>query len=236
MNPVALFIGGILLGVLLALSLISRYPSGSPPVEVKSVSQPTVEISSPIVKANSPTVLKPVPALSLFGNVGSKPAEDAVVEAPKIPNVVPNVPIERKPIEVKDNSAVEVTKPDVAVKARWAPGKEGEFSKIKASSAGSSGSTSTTPSETSIVSDPPKKLRPGKLRREYMRAQRQNGGVSTAVVETEVSVTSVPMNVSVPRVTDVPNPFLPYHSQASTDFNTYKAYIPTLELATARVR
>ena len=146
MNPIIL-LGGILLGVLVALSALSRYSYSTSPVKVIEKTQTTEET---IVKRIEPTPkLKPVPAVS---NIG------------------------------KEN----------------------------------------TNSSTSGVD-------------EYMRSVHKHNSVASAIVETQASVTT-PMKNVVSRVTDIPNPVIPYHSQASIDFNTYKAYIPTLDLVNENIK
>lgn len=269
MNSLALFIGGLLLGVLLSLSFVNRMKLVNSNTSIiegneKNSKYPDTKLSDFLKENNNTTVASP-------NDVISHQKKISALEMPLIKSTDSEI----------DNLA--------SSKPRWAPGKEGKSLKSKATGNNDASSLLVSSIQSSkqaeTISDEPtvdsgKKSLRGKMKRKFLKekaasasTQQQIGVPSAAIAvsrdenaestsSTVVALRYIPpvgdsavsplasatvsvpsyvsalpltsrLNASLPRLASVPNPFIPYHSQAARDFEVYKAYIPSLDTVSA---
>lgn len=269
MNSLALFIGGLLLGVLLSLSFVNRMNPISSAGEVTVGNKETIttafDSKSSVMKENK--------------NGGN-------VTVSNIFSLQEKISTAEKSLATSTDSKI-VNNIDLSSKPRWAPGKEGNSFKLKSMGNDALSNSvdklnlqpklSEFPVDESTIDSGKKSLR-GKMKRKFLKekaavasAQQQlDSPLKLATISTDentestsltvvalrnippvgsvltvsppTTVTSVPtsdtflvsrLNASLPRLSLVSNPFIPYHNQATRDFEVFKAFIPSLDTMSA---
>ncbi len=221
MNSLALFVGGVILGVLISLSFVNRMGPNSV-LTYKSISDTRVvdlvNVRQGVTSLKNDTVaafLKPTEIPLKTNNIVEPKAQ-----------IVTN--------KIADTQTV--------AKTRWAPGGESNLAKLKSIAdeaqthfikAGSAPASTSPAAETPPPVDETAKLgegrlRPGKLKRKQMKeligkrvadTTAATATSTTAATATLTATSTTPstvshINASLPRLSLTPNPLIPYHSQA----------------------
>lgn len=258
MNSVVLFICGIVLGVLISLSIVSRGGvNNSHVIDIASLSSSkdgflnTVGLKSLEGENALQTTEHPTSSITTI-RTQSQYAFDTKTNDNTATNKDISNPIIDNPSTHNDGSNKDTL--HTPPRARWVPGKETPLAKMRPSmtavdSEQAQSTTSVPGGEDGAAagSSLEERMTVGQLKRRHRQGMRLAKGlatadsinaigdaglVSAASVMTPKSAT-LTVNASLPRVSPVPNPLIPYHSQAGLDHKIFRPHIPSLETVTA---